>query len=969
MNGISTIARKELRSVFLSPVALIFLGVFLVAALFDFFFLSKFFARNLADLRPLFGALPVLLIFLVAALTMRQWSEEQKSGTLEVLLTLPLRTRDLVLGKFVAGVLLVALALALTLPLPITVSMLGDLDWGPVVGGYVAALLLGSTYLALGLWISALTDNQIVALLVTGIIGGLMYVVGGDQVAGTVGVIFGNEAGEIMRSLGTGSRFASIERGVLDLRDFFYYASLTALFLSLNGYFLETKRMEKQPAEGNSRRGVLKLGVALVALNVVLGNLWLAPVTTARADLTADGEYSISPVTEELLARLDEPLLIAGYFSEKTHPKLAPLVPRIRDFLDEYEVRGGGNVAVEFHDPSKDEAVEEEIKEQYGIDSIPLRVSSRTEEAVVNSFFHILIKQGDSFEVLSFGDLIEVHADENDVVVRLRNLEYDITRAIKKTTEGFSSIEAVLARNEAQVKLTAYVTPGKLPPEFAEVPANIKKVADALAEKSGGRLSFEQIDPTDDAQLAQKIAQQYGFRPLAADLFGQQQFYLHLLLEAGDRAEPLFPQGDLSESDLRTTIEAGVQRLTPGFVKTIGVLVAKEMPEMPMQNMPGMPNHPVQVDYKGLEKSFQVDFEVQEVEAKDGVVPGNIDVLLIGKPGELDEKQQFAVDQYLMRGGAVIALAGAYRVKPARTGINAVKEQDPLFDMLETYGVKVDQAFVMDPQNTSFPMPVREQRGGFVFERIELLPYPFFIDVRPEGFNREHPALAGVPSLAMTWTSPVRFTEGTEGREGLDAQVLVRSSDESWIRREMGLEPDLQKYPDTGFGVPEGAERGAVPLAVSLVGSLPSHFAEKPSPLFEPGAEANPEASDGDRTGRTLKSSTPDARLVVIGSSEFVGDLVGQLGAQIGGGSYRGNAVLIRNLIDWALEDTDLLQIRSAGAFARTLKSMDDSERNTYEVVNYAVVLLALGGVLLLTVSRRRLAKPIPLTGTKGGVA
>lgn len=967
MNGITTIARKELRSVFLSPVALIFLGVFLVAALFDFFFLSKFFARNLADLRPLFGALPVLLIFLVAALTMRQWSEEQKSGTLEVLLTLPLRTRDLVLGKFFAGVLLVGLALLLTLPLPITVSMLGDLDWGPVVGGYVAALLLGSTYLALGLCISALTDNQIVALLVTGIIGGLMYVVGGEQVAGTIGVIFGNEAGEIMRSLGTGSRFASIERGVLDLRDLFYYGSLTAFFLSLNGYFLETKRMEKQPADGNSRRGALMLGVALVGLNVVLGNLWLAPVTSARADLTADGEYSISPVTEELLARLDEPLLIAGYFSEKTHPKLAPLVPRIRDFLEEYEVRGAGNVRVEFHDPSRDEAIEEEIKEQYGIDSIPLRVSSRTEEAVVNSFFHILVKYGDTFEVLSFGDLIEVHADESDVVVRLRNLEYDITRAIKKASEGFSSIEAVLARNEANVKLTAYVTPGQLPPEFAEVPARIKKVADELAEKSGGRLAFEQIDPSGDQALAEQIAQTYGFRPLAADLFGQQTFYLYLLLEAGERAEPLFPQGDMSEADLRATVEAGVQRLTPGFVKTIGLLTSKEAPTMP--DMPGAPNHPVQADYKGLERALAADFEVKQVELKDGAVPGDIDVLIVGKPGPLDPKQQFAIDQYLMRGGAVIALAGAYRIKPERTGINAIKEADPLFELLETYGVKVDQAFVMDPQNTAFPMPVREQRGPFVFERVELLPYPFFIDVRPDGFNREHPALAGVPSLAMTWASPVRFVEGVEGREGLDAQVLVRSSDESWVRRETVLEPDLKQFPEVGFGAPGDAERDSIPLAVTLVGTLPSHFAEKASPLFEPGAEPTEEASDGDRTGRTLKQSTPDARLVVVGSSEFVGDLVTQLGGQIGGGSYRGNPVLLRNLIDWTLEDTDLLQIRSAGAFARTLKSMDDSERNTYEVVNYAVVLLALGGVLLLTVSRRRLAKPIPLTGTKGGVA
>ena len=110
--AIRTIARKELKSSFLSPIALIFLGVFLVGTLFIFFTYSKFFVRNLADVRPLFSWLPVLLIFLVSAVTMRQWSEEQKMGTLEILLTLPLRTRDLVLGKFLAGMALVALALS-----------------------------------------------------------------------------------------------------------------------------------------------------------------------------------------------------------------------------------------------------------------------------------------------------------------------------------------------------------------------------------------------------------------------------------------------------------------------------------------------------------------------------------------------------------------------------------------------------------------------------------------------------------------------------------------------------------------------------------------------------------------------------------------------------------------------------------------------------------------------------------------
>ena len=165
MNHILSICKKELRAYFLSPVALIFLLMFLFVTLFWFFNIEpKFWSRNLADIRPLFEIFPVMLIFLVAALTMRLWSEEQKLGTLEVLMTMPVKTHHLVLGKFLAGFTLVGLALIMTFHVPIIVSLHGQIDWGPVIGGYLATLLLASTYLSIGLCMSSITENQIVAL-------------------------------------------------------------------------------------------------------------------------------------------------------------------------------------------------------------------------------------------------------------------------------------------------------------------------------------------------------------------------------------------------------------------------------------------------------------------------------------------------------------------------------------------------------------------------------------------------------------------------------------------------------------------------------------------------------------------------------------------------------------------------------------------------------------------------------------
>ena len=146
MKQILALTRKELEGYFGSLLAIIFLGTFLAVVLFTFFSVETFFARGLADVRPLFQWIPVLLIFLLAALTMRQWSEEQRSGTLEVLLTLPIRVFYLVFGKYLAVMTMILVALALTLPLPISISLIGNLDWGPVVGGYLAAILMASAY-------------------------------------------------------------------------------------------------------------------------------------------------------------------------------------------------------------------------------------------------------------------------------------------------------------------------------------------------------------------------------------------------------------------------------------------------------------------------------------------------------------------------------------------------------------------------------------------------------------------------------------------------------------------------------------------------------------------------------------------------------------------------------------------------------------------------------------------------------
>lgn len=277
MKQILAITRKELKSYFNSLLAVIFLGTFLAAIAIIFFSVEGFFARGIADIRPLFSWIPVLMIFLIAALTMRQWSEEQRSGTLEILLSLPTSHVQLVLGKFLAVMSMIGIALLLTLPFPIMVSLLGNLDWGPVVGGYLASILIAAAYASIGLFISSRTDNQIVALILTVLTGGAFYLMGSSFFTS----FFPASVVEILRAIGTGSRFESIQRGVIDLRDLIYYASLSGIFIVLNILSIDRFRWSEQATQ---YRFTILRTTALICLNLIAINIWVYPLSGLRLD-------------------------------------------------------------------------------------------------------------------------------------------------------------------------------------------------------------------------------------------------------------------------------------------------------------------------------------------------------------------------------------------------------------------------------------------------------------------------------------------------------------------------------------------------------------------------------------------------------------------------------------------------------------------------------------------------------------
>lgn len=238
MSKISAVWGREFRAYWLSPVAYITLVVFLVVTTWLFF--QFFFLADNADMGQMFTLLPWAFMFILPALTMRQWAEEKSSGTIELLMTKPLREHEAVLGKFLAAVSLLVCILALTLPLTITVAVLSQtgLDWGQIATSYLGALLLGMAYLAIGSWVSSFTQNQFVAFIAGFTIIFALVMVG-------EGFVTFRAPGFMvpwLEYLGLNRHYVSMARGVLDTRDLLYFASVVFLFLLFTTRAVERRK-------------------------------------------------------------------------------------------------------------------------------------------------------------------------------------------------------------------------------------------------------------------------------------------------------------------------------------------------------------------------------------------------------------------------------------------------------------------------------------------------------------------------------------------------------------------------------------------------------------------------------------------------------------------------------------------------------------------------------------------------------
>ena len=379
MSQIATVSRREIRGYFDYPTAYILVVAFLALGL--FLTLRSILAEGVASLRPFFDLLPWLFAIFVPALTMRSLAEERRSHTLEWLLAQPLRETDVLVGKFVGNWLFVLIALSGTLPLAIALVIIAHADPGIFAAQYIGALLLAAQFVAIGLWASSVTRNQITAFILAVTASMVLVLIGLDIV--TIGLP--PVLGGVVAKLSVLPHFENVARGAVDLRDVLYFLSTAAFFLVMAGASLARERLSH--ARGAWRR--LRTGAAVVAASVLVLNL-LGGYVRGRLDLTRGHVFTLSPATKTLLRRLGDVVHIKLYVSDKI-PAQAQLVLRdVRDLLADMKSASGGNLTVEEDNPDNNAVIAQEA-ESYGVRPVNFSVMQTSEFQMQRGWFGLAV--------------------------------------------------------------------------------------------------------------------------------------------------------------------------------------------------------------------------------------------------------------------------------------------------------------------------------------------------------------------------------------------------------------------------------------------------------------------------------------------------------------------------------------------------------------------------------------------------
>ncbi len=421
-----SIFKRELSSYFNSPIAYIFIVVFVMLS--AGMFMTQFFLIGNADMRAFFNLLPLILCVFIPAITMRLWAEEKRGNTFEMLLTLPMPTHKLVLGKFSAGFAFYAMALAGTLFIPMMLFMMGKPDMGPILGGYLGALFMGAFFLSIGIFVSGLCKDQIVSFIIAMMACFFFYLSGLDFMAGLVDGWVPGVGSFLKENFGMTRHMSGFEKGVIDNRDILYFVVMTGIFLVLNGFAIEDRMRPKAK--------VFFTGTAVVciAISMVVNSLF-SDIPLGRFDLTEGQLYTVTDSTRTILQSLKTPVTAKLYISpqEKMPTTFKTLEQDIKDRLEEIKVLAGGNFQYKiYHMEVAEKAAEDETKEE--------SLEEKLQQKGISPFQVQSIEQDELGIKLVYSGIAIAYKEKEEKIIpnvvpnNLHELEYELMSKIYRMT-------------------------------------------------------------------------------------------------------------------------------------------------------------------------------------------------------------------------------------------------------------------------------------------------------------------------------------------------------------------------------------------------------------------------------------------------------------------------------------------------------------------------------------------------------